>query len=81
MASVATKVEPRIVRKTPGQQPYGLQATDDGLWVIDEIDPNDLFKRKPVRPDGAGSGNHLRLDGNFVLAGVKLRCRAAATIH
>jgi streptogramin lyase len=43
MASVATKVEPHVLWKTPGQQPNGLQATDDGLWVIDQIDPNDIY--------------------------------------
>jgi len=43
MAGVATKVEPRILWKTPGQQPNGLQATHDGLWVIDQIDPNDIY--------------------------------------
>ena len=28
---------------TPGPQPNGLQAADDGLWVIDQ-DNNDLYK-------------------------------------
>src|SRR5436309_13176121 len=40
---MATKVEPCVRWKTPGQQPNGLQATPDGLWVIDQIDPNDIY--------------------------------------
>ena len=28
---------------TPGPQPNGLQAADDGLWVIDQTD-NHLYK-------------------------------------
>jgi streptogramin lyase len=40
---MATKVEPRICWKSPGQQPNGLQATPEGLWVIDQIDPNDIY--------------------------------------
>ena len=40
---MASKVDPRILWKTPSQQPNGLQATADGLWVIDQIDPNDIY--------------------------------------
>src|ERR1700730_5184009 len=40
---MASKVDPRILWKTPGKQPNGLQATADGLWVIDQIDPNDIY--------------------------------------
>src|SRR5437899_6121140 len=40
---MATKVEPQVLWKTPGNQPNGLQATSDGLWVIDQIDPNDIY--------------------------------------
>ncbi len=40
---MTTKVEPRIRWKTPGRQPNGLQATSEGLWVIDQIDPNDIY--------------------------------------
>jgi streptogramin lyase len=40
---VTTKVEPSICWRTPGQQPNGLQATPDGLWVIDQIDPNEIY--------------------------------------
>jgi sugar lactone lactonase YvrE len=40
---MATKVEPTIRWDTPGGMPNGLQATDDGLWVIDQIDPNKIF--------------------------------------
>src|SRR6266516_6259635 len=40
---MATKVEPCLKWFSPGQQPNGLQATTDGLWVIDQIDPNDIY--------------------------------------
>lgn len=33
----------RILWKTPGQQPNGLQATAQGLWVLDQIDPNRVY--------------------------------------
>lgn len=26
-----------------GAQPNGLQATNEGLWVIDQVDPNHIF--------------------------------------
>src|SRR5919197_4808434 len=40
---MATHVDPCFKWETPGQQPNGLQATPDGLWVIDQIDPNDIY--------------------------------------
>ena len=40
---MASKVDPRVLWKTPGKQPNGLQATREGLWVIDQIDPNDIY--------------------------------------
>ena len=40
---MATKVEPCLKWFSPGQQPNGLQATTDGLWVIDQIDPNIIY--------------------------------------
>ena len=40
---MATHVDPCFKWATPGQQPNGLQATPDGLWVIDQIDPNDIY--------------------------------------
>jgi outer membrane protein assembly factor BamB len=40
---MATKVEPCLKWQTPGQQPNGLQATTEGLWVIDQIDPNVIY--------------------------------------
>src|ERR1700738_5204242 len=40
---MATKVEPRILWTSPGGQPNGLQATPEGLWVIDQIDPNVIY--------------------------------------
>ncbi len=33
----------RVLWKTPGEQPNGLQATDAGLWVLDQVDPNDVY--------------------------------------
>jgi streptogramin lyase len=38
-----TQVEPNIRWASPGDMPNGLQATVDGLWVIDQIDPNDIY--------------------------------------
>jgi streptogramin lyase len=40
---MASKVDPKVLWKTPGKQPNGLQATPDGLWVIDQVDPNDIY--------------------------------------
>src|ERR1700682_5819291 len=40
---MASKVDPRILWMSPGKQPNGLQATPEGLWVIDQIDPNVIF--------------------------------------
>jgi streptogramin lyase len=40
---MSSKVDPRVLWKTPGKQPNGLQATPEGLWVIDQIDPNDIY--------------------------------------
>jgi len=40
---MATKVEPCILWTSPGKQPNGLQARPEGLWVIDQIDPNDIY--------------------------------------
>ena len=40
---MATRVEPCFKWNTPGRQPNGLQATADGLWVIDQIDPNEIY--------------------------------------
>ncbi len=40
---MSSKVDPNVLWKTPGKQPNGLQATPEGLWVIDQIDPNDIY--------------------------------------
>jgi streptogramin lyase len=40
---MSSYVEPRILWKSPGLQPNGLQAMPEGLWVIDQIDPNDIY--------------------------------------
>src|SRR6202171_6560827 len=40
---MASKVDPRILWNSPGKMPNGLQATPEGLWVIDQIDPNDMY--------------------------------------
>src|SRR5215469_5469591 len=40
---MSTEAEPTIRWKSPGDMPNGLQATPDGLWVIDQIDPNDVY--------------------------------------
>ncbi|HVB96866.1 MAG TPA: hypothetical protein VNG11_03985 [Chloroflexota bacterium] len=33
----------RALWKTPSQQPNGLQATEQGLWVLDQVDPNRVY--------------------------------------
>ncbi|HVC33259.1 MAG TPA: hypothetical protein VNL16_07095 [Chloroflexota bacterium] len=33
----------RALWKTAGPQPNGLQATDQGLWVLDQVDPNRVY--------------------------------------
>src|SRR5713226_5378076 len=33
----------RALWKTPGKQPNGLQATAQGLWVLDQVDPNEVY--------------------------------------
>src|SRR5688572_7555807 len=40
---MASKVDQKVLWKTPGNQPNGLQATPEGLWVVDQIDPNVVF--------------------------------------
>lgn len=40
---MASKVDPQILWKTPGAQPNGLQATPEGLWVVDQVDPNRIY--------------------------------------
>jgi hypothetical protein len=40
---MATKVAPSLKWNTPGKQPDRLQASADGLWVIDRIDHNDMY--------------------------------------
>ena len=30
--------------KAPGKQPNDLQAASDGLWILDQVDPNKVFK-------------------------------------
>lgn len=33
----------RVLWKTPGAQPNALQATPQGLWVLDQVDPNRVY--------------------------------------
>jgi sugar lactone lactonase YvrE len=40
MAASATQVKATVRWYTPGPQPNGLQATGDGVWVIDQQDLN-----------------------------------------
>ena len=40
---MASKVDPRVLWQTPSKMPNGLQATDEGLWLIDQIDPNVIY--------------------------------------
>src|SRR5881398_1757434 len=84
-SAVASKVDPKVLWKTPGRQPNGLQATPDGLWVIDQIDPNDIYllsyegkelKKIPTRAKHA-SGITIDPKGNIWVAstfGYELIC-------
>lgn len=73
---MASKVDPTIHWKTPSEQPNGLQATDEGLWVIDQIDPNDIYllsydgaiiEKIPTRAHHA-SGITIDPNGNIWIA-------------
>ena len=33
----------RALWKTPGEQPNGLQDSAQGLWVLDQVDPNQVY--------------------------------------
>jgi sugar lactone lactonase YvrE len=41
---MTTKVEPQLRWQTAGKHPNGLQATADGLWIIDQEDPNHIYR-------------------------------------
>jgi streptogramin lyase len=68
--------KPQIVFKSPGPQPNGLQATPDGLWIIDQADGSVAslvdyadgkvlrsFKTDTVRPSG------ITFDGQAIWIG------------
>jgi streptogramin lyase len=68
---MASKVDPKVLWKTPGKQPNGLQATDEGLWVIDQVDPNDIYLlsyegevRKHFKATRARHSSGITLDDN-----------------
>jgi streptogramin lyase len=33
----------RVLWKAPGQQPNGLQDSPQGLWILDQVDPNRVY--------------------------------------
>jgi len=37
----------KVLYKTPGGMPNGLQSTPEGLWVCDQIDPNMVYLLNP----------------------------------
>jgi streptogramin lyase len=74
---MASKVDPRVLWKTPGKQPNGLQATTDGLWVIDQVDPNRIhllsYEGEVLRDLGETRARHssgitVAPDGNLWVA-------------
>jgi streptogramin lyase len=73
---MASKVDPNVRWKTPSKQPNGLQATSEGLWMIDQIDPNDIYllsyegkelKKIPTRAQHS-SGITIDPSGNIWVA-------------
>jgi streptogramin lyase len=67
----------RTLWKTPGDQPNGLQATDQGLWVLDQVDPNVVYlldyadgsiKRQFPTRSHHGSGITVDPDGRVWVA-------------
>ena len=41
----------KVLYKSPGGMPNGLQSTPEGLWVCDQIDPNVMFLLDPATGD------------------------------
>jgi streptogramin lyase len=39
----ASPYRTRVLWKSPGPMPNGLQATPEGLWVCDQVDPNRIY--------------------------------------
>lgn len=39
----ANPYETKVVWKAPCKMPNGLQASDEGLWLLDQVDPNRVF--------------------------------------
>ncbi len=66
---MGSQVEPTVLWRTPGPQPNGLQATPDGLWVIDQKDPNHIYLlgydgtlRRDLGPTRARHSSGITLD-------------------
>ena len=87
------KVE--IAFKSPGPQPNGLQATKEGLWIIDQsagskaylVDYADgrvlrSFETDTVRPSGITfDGEALWIGSTFSYENVRCDARTGATIE
>jgi streptogramin lyase len=41
----------KVLYKSPGGMPNGLQSTPEGLWVCDQVDPNVMFLLDPATGD------------------------------
>ncbi len=47
----ATPYRTKVLWKTPGPMPNGLQSTPEGLWVCDQVDPNVIYLLDPETGD------------------------------
>ena len=84
-----------IAFKSPGPQPNGLQATKEGLWIIDQsagsraylVDYADgrvlrSFETDTVRPSGiTHDGEALWIGSTFSYENVRCDARTGATIE
>jgi streptogramin lyase len=97
VASIRTRTtgKPRIVFKSPGPQPNGLQATRDGLWIIDQADGSlatlvdyadgkvlRSFKTDTVRPSGITfDGEAIWIGSTFSYENVRCDARTGAVLE
>ncbi len=48
--------------RAPGEMPNGLQAVSDGLWILDQVDPNKAYKVRTVQGWLNTEGNSDRVN-------------------
>jgi streptogramin lyase len=87
--------KPQIVFKSPGPQPNGLQATPDGLWIIDQADGSVAalvdyadgkvlrsFKTDTVRPSGITfDGEAIWIGSTFSYENVRCDARTGVVLE